>query len=239
MSKQESGYSPVQLTSPYDLARWHIWNEKRGRDLRWHTDISELIATYQTELDTYGSVATGKHPSSNAVFVIKEGNTYISGGTVAEHDSYTKTGSLLTLKHAYIAEGYTDDDFRNEGLNTIITQARINWAIAQRLAYVLALVRITNAPAFIPKAKLGFIIDGAGRTFADVILPLNAEYRSMSGIPHDIPMHGGEILRLSQLIENAERFNGEYGVFAGRSQDSHTELLIRMIPRDFGGPREI
>lgn len=239
LPERQSPYGkPRLLQTDDELIQWRFWNSRLDPTAIGQYQADKLERIFRYELLHKNYIGGGLLRTSSAVFALFDKNQIISAGSVeiteAEHwDTHAPVGS----KYARIDNGETRSKYRSIGLNTQITQARIEWARQNGLPCVETKIDPSNYASIKAKLKAGFVIDSVAWD-VDVLYPIADEVMQYRGLHGGFSEDADNIL-ITGLSHLRHRLRSHFGVLGEQSIDDPRLFFIRMIPRDFGGFREI
>lgn len=228
-----------QLQTIDELMAWQRWKYPQ-EELR----VSEMALQvkqreYQQSLARSGVIGTGQSSRDPSIFAITEGQNIRSAGSAYKLTTFGRDSHFPTrTPYCRIDDALTDSRYRNRGLNTSVTLARIEWARTQQLPWVQTSIHMSRPASIQAKLKVGFIIYDLADEFVRVMYPLHQSATNKQGIHANFDEHDGELVRIEDLLDLQSTLSSHFGIVSDIS-NPEAGLFVRMIPRDFSGSREI
>ena len=222
----------TQLTSIGSLVLWSEWNDiQRGFHFR-PTHYRHIYDEYDRSLQAGEEIGTGQHMGDPAVFAFIDNGSIIAAGSI-----YKKEGQLIpsylptNVAHAFMTDAVTVAGARNQGLNTAISRARVQWAHKLRLAWVETRVLQTKPASIQAKLQVGFFVDSFYDLHFRLLFPLDQSIKTLCGIPNSLDVSSSPDIPLSDITP--DRFVSEFGIVALGKQDTGKDLHVRMHRRNY------
>ncbi|MGB4966210.1 MAG: GNAT family N-acetyltransferase [Microgenomates group bacterium] len=228
-----------QLITAQDLVAWTVWqHEQNGSSLPFERQAN-LLEFYERSIEDGNQPFDGSDIENPAIFAIFDGLKIVASGTVYRSDYYIPERFLPDgHEYGYLDASRTDSDHTNKGFNTLITNARIRWAQEQGLSWVSTNVSSRNLGSIRAKLKAGFILNTNLRAL-ELVYPISEGAKNSLGIQKDQASIIYNSVIYDQDTDLSTMFPVSYGVLDHNIGPVPGQIALRMIPRDFGGPREI